>query len=118
MESILTSVKKLNGIDKEYTHYDSDIIMYINSALMTLRQIGVGPTEGFAIEDDTAVWSDIIPEEFDLLIESVKTYVAHKVKLAFDPPQNSAALQALKEIIAEDEWRINIEVESTQGSEV
>lgn len=118
MESILTSVKKLIGIDAEYTHFDPDIVMYINSAFMTLRQIGVGPDKGFVIEDDTSVWSDFIPEEFETQIEAVKTYVAHKVKLAFDPPQNSAALQALKDIIAEDEWRINVEVESTSESEV
>ena len=43
MDSILTSIKKLLGIDESYTHFDVDIIMHINSVFMTLRQLGVGP---------------------------------------------------------------------------
>ena len=30
-ESILTSIKKLLGIDAGYTHFDPDLIMHINS---------------------------------------------------------------------------------------
>ena len=45
MESILTSIKKMLGIDEEYTHFDADVIMDINSVLMILTQLGVGPAE-------------------------------------------------------------------------
>ena len=31
MESILTSIKKLLGIDEEYENFDPEIIMHINS---------------------------------------------------------------------------------------
>ena len=84
MESILTSIKKLLGITEEYDQFDPDIIMHINSVFMILTQLGVGPAEGFSIEDDTAVWTDFIQDVKKL--ESVKTYVYLKVKLAFDPP--------------------------------
>lgn len=40
--------------------------------------------------------------------EFVKTYICSKTKLLFDPPNNSAALTALNNIIAEYEWRISI----------
>ena len=60
MESILTSIKKLLGITEEYDQFDPDIIMHINSVFMVLTQLGVGPAEGFSIEDDTAVWTDFI----------------------------------------------------------
>lgn len=60
MESILTSVKKLLGITEDYKHFDTDIILHINTVFMVLNQLGVGPSEGFSIEDDTSVWTDFI----------------------------------------------------------
>lgn len=47
MDSILVSIKKLLGIAADYTHFDPDIIMHINSAFSVLTQLGVGPPEGF-----------------------------------------------------------------------
>lgn len=110
MDSILTSVKKLLGIVEEYEHFDSDIIMHINSALFTLKQLGVGPSEGFTISDKTAVWTDFI-SDIDK-IEAVKSYVYLKVKLVFDPPASSAVMEAIKNQISEYEWRLNVEVET------
>ena len=51
MNSILTSVKKLLGLPADYEAFDPDIIMYINTVLMILSQMGVGPKEGFFISD-------------------------------------------------------------------
>ena len=109
MESILTSIKKMLGISEEYTHFDEDLIMHINSALAVLCQLGVGPSEGFFITNKSAVWSDFVPDLSKL--QFVKTYVYQKVKLLFDPPQSSAAIQALNESIKEFEWRINVQVD-------
>lgn len=109
MESILTSIKKMLGISEEYTHFDEVLITHINSALAVLGQLGVGPSEGFSIEDDGAVWSDFVPDMAKL--QFIKTYVCQKVKLLFDPPQSSAAIQALNESIKEFEWRINVQVD-------
>lgn len=108
MESILTSIKKQLGIVDEYEHFDPEIIMSINSALFTLNQIGVGPSEGFSIEDKTTTW-----DEFTDIskIEAVKTYVYMKVRLVFDPPASSAHLESMKNQINELEWRLNIAVD-------
>ena len=73
MESILTSIKKMLGIEAEYTHFDADIIMHINSVLMILNQLGVGPAEGFIIEDDTSTWSDFVPDETPVQLEAIKS---------------------------------------------
>lgn len=54
MESVLTSIKKMLGITEEYEHFDSDIIMHINSVFMILTQLGVGPPSGFSIRDKTS----------------------------------------------------------------
>ena len=104
-DSILTSVKKaLNGIDEDYTFFDDQLIMHINSVFMILYQMGVGPSTPFKITDKTATWSDFCGDFSD--IEAVKTYVTLKVKLIFDPPVASAHLQALDHCIKECEWRL------------
>ena len=110
-ESILISIKKLLGMTADYTHFDTDIIIHINSVFMTLNQLGVGPEEGFRIEDDTAVWEDYVDPDADL--EAVKTYIYLKVKLVFDPPLNGTVMEALKQSIAELEWRLNVRAETT-----
>ena len=112
MESRLTSIKKLLGITEEYDQFDPDIIMHINSVFMILTQLGIGPAEGFSIEDDTSVWSDFIQDIKKL--ESVKTYIYLKVKLAFDPPLSSAVIESMNRLINELEWRLNVAAESTE----
>lgn len=109
MDSILTSIKKMLGPTEVYTHFDPEIIMHINSALFVLKQLGVGPSKGFRILDDSATWKDFLGETEEL--EAVKTYVYMKVKVVFDPPQNSSHLNALKEGINEFEARLNYEVD-------
>lgn len=111
MESILTSIKKLLGIEEQYEHFDADIIMHINSVFTILTQLGVGPSEGFSIQDAEAVWTDFMPENSNL--EAVKTYMHHKVKLIFDPPTNSAVIEAMNRTLSELEFRITIAAEPT-----
>lgn len=111
MESILISIKKMLGIDEEYTHFDADIIMHINSVLMILNQLGVGPSGGFIIEDETSTWSDFIPDETPVQLEAVKSYIYLKVKLLFDPPLSSSVIESYNRQISEFEWRLNVAVD-------
>lgn len=110
MESILTSIKKFLGIDAEYEHFDPDIIMHINSVFMDLWQLGVGPYEGFTIEDDTSTWEDFLQgsDKFN----AVKSYMELRVKLLFDPPSSSAVIEAYKREIDKWEWRLNVAAET------
>lgn len=109
MESILTSVKKLLGITEEYQHFDADLIMHINSIFTILTQLGVGPAEGFFIEDDSATWYDFVPEGKNY--ESVKAYVGLKVRILFDPPASSVVMEAMNRMASEFEWRLQTEAE-------
>lgn len=109
MESILTSIKKLLGIEEEYTQFDNDIIMHINSVFLNLTQLGVGPADGFLIEDDTATWEDFIGDSNQL--QAVKSYMYLKVKLLFDPPLSSSVIESMNRMIAELEWRLNVAVD-------
>jgi len=112
MESILTSIKKLLGIAEDYHQFDTDIIMHINSVFSTLTQLGVGPQEGFRIEDDTATWDEFTGD--NAFIESVKSYMYLKVRLLFDISSlGSATIAAYERQIAEFEFRLNIAAEST-----
>ena len=105
-ESILTSIKKLLGISEDYDYFDQDIIMHINAAFMVLTQLGIGPSEGFLITDDTDTWSDFIDDLTNL--GSIQSYVYMKVKLMFDPPQNSFTVDSMQKLVNELEWRLNI----------
>ena len=110
MDSILTSVKKIIGISEEDESFDTDLITHINSVLMILNQLGVGPEDGFSITDKSAVWTDVIGD--NKLIEATKTFVGLKVRLIFDPPTSSAVLDSINKTISELEWRINVMVEN------
>lgn len=111
IQSILNSVKKALNIDPSYTVFDEDILMHINSAFGTLKQLGLGPEEGFRIEDDTAVWSDYLVTENRY--NEVKSYIYLRVRLLFDPPGTSFLVEAIKDQIKELEWRLNVEREDT-----
>lgn len=118
MESILTSIKKLLGIDEADSHFDTDIIMHINSAFMTLWQLGVGPSKCFKITTDEQTWYDFLGESSDF--EGVKTYIYRKVRANFDPPSSSFVLDAMDRQIKEDEWRLMLQAEMevpTDGTE-
>lgn len=108
-ESILISIKKLLGMDKNYTAFDTDIIIHINSVFMILHQLGVGPYDCFKIQDDLAIWRDFISDDEQL--EAVKSYMYLKVKSLFDPPLSSAVAEANKQVIKELEWRLNVQAE-------
>lgn len=108
-ESILVSIKKLLGITEDYKHFDTDIIMHINTVFMILMQLGVGPTSGFSISDDSDVWSDFLTSEQQL--ESVRTYMYLRVKMMFDPPTSGTVIQSTENLIKELEFRLNVEVD-------
>lgn len=105
-DSILTTVKKLVGIDESYDAFDLDIITHINSALSTLDQLGIGPEEGFMIEDDSATWGDFLGD--DIRLNSVKSLIGLKVRVVFDPPATSFTLDAFNKQIEELQWRLNV----------
>lgn len=111
MDSILTSIKKMLGIEEDYVHFDPELILFINSVLGILFQLGVGDdkTTPFKIADKSAVWEDFISND---QIETVKSYVYMKVKLLFDPPTSSAVLSSFQDLIKEFEWRCNVDSET------
>lgn len=110
MDSILESIKKLLGIDSEYTVFDTDIIIHINSAFMILNQLGVGPKEVFEITGKDETWDSFLGDRL-IDLSAVKSYIYLKVRSMFDPPTNSFAVDAMDRQIKEYEWRLNVQAE-------
>lgn len=104
MDGILTSIKKLLGIEEDYTHFDSDLIIYINSAILGLTQIGVGPADGFKITGTAETWIDFLGDS--KMLEAAKTYIYLKVRILFDPPSSGTIVEAMKNTLSEIEWRL------------
>ena len=98
------------GLADDYDAFDTDIIVDINSVMLNLKQIGVGPTEGFSITTGDETWKDFIGTDNISLI-AVQQYVYLKTRLIFDPPTTSAHIDAIKAAISELEWRLCLEVE-------
>lgn len=108
-DSILDSIKKILGMPPDYDAFDTDLVIHINSVFGILAQLGVGPAGGFSISDNTTLWKSYLGDSKDL--EMVKSYMALKVRLVFDPPTIGAVMDATKEQIREYEWRLNVQVD-------
>lgn len=104
-ESILDSIKKLLGISPEDTSFDVDVVMYINGAFAVLQQLGVGPDEGYIIEDSSDEWVDYLDDEN--AYNMIRPWMVMRVRLSFDPPPTSFGIDALKEQAKELEYRIS-----------
>lgn len=115
MDSILQSIKKMLGPTEDYTYFDPDIMIHINSVLMILTQLGVGPKSGFFITGSDETWSDYLGDDLTKL-ELVKSYIYLKVKLVFDPPTTGVLHEAMERQIQEFEWRLNVQAEGVEAS--
>lgn len=111
VNSILTDVKKMLGIEEEYTQFDQDILIHINTVLNILAQMGVTYANDEFVQDKTTTWDSLIVKG-DLNL--IKSYMFLKVRLLFDPPQSSALIEVINKQITELEWRINWAVETTE----
>ena len=103
-DSVLLSIKQMLGISPEDTSFDVNVIMSINTALTTLMDLGLTEVEDQIVTSDKMTWDELLGGRTD--IEYVKTYIYQKVKMIFDPPTSTAAIDAMQRSISELEWRI------------
>ena len=114
MDSILTSIKKLLGIQEDYTHFDPEIIIHINSVFSVLKQLGVGPQDHtFTISDNTSKWEDFLTDSEQ--IELVESYMYLRVRLLFDPPANSFLVNSIEKQIDEFNFRLTCMADEARG---
>lgn len=111
MDSILDTIKKLLGIDPDDINFDTDIKVHINSSILSLSQMGIGPPNGFIVQSKDDLWNEFIGSS-TINLEGVKSYMYLKTKLLFDPPQNSTTIDAFNKSISELEFRMMLAVET------
>lgn len=107
-DSILNTIKSMLGIEEHDDGFDTDLIVFINTVLSTLYQIGVSGS--YYITDSSDTWNDVFKDSMDL-IDLIKPYIYMRVKVMFDPPSNSFVLTSMNEQIKEVEWRIYMQAE-------
>lgn len=110
MNSILDEIKKMLGLASDYTAFDSDVVIHVNTAIMALQQMGVGISDPFYISGKQEVWDDFLDGREDL--EAVKTYIYLRVRMAFDPPTSSAVIDSMNRTMNELEWRLNVRADT------
>lgn len=106
IESILNTIKQMLGVPIEDSAFDTDILVAINSAIMFLHQIGVGPTTPILIADHNTEWDALTADP--ALQAMSKTYIYLSAKLVFDPPGTSFAIESFRKLMDELYWRIQV----------
>lgn len=105
-ESILDSVKRSCDVAVEDTSFDGLLVLHTNAILAVLNDLGIGPVDGFSIEDNTATWDSFIGT--DKRLNNIQTYVGLRVRQLFDPPTLSFVIEAMERQIEELGWRISV----------
>lgn len=113
--SILNTIKRALGLEPDYDTYDLEVITHINSVFSTLQQLGVGTDEAYEIESADNKWEEFL--ENDKNLNAVKSYIFMRVKLIFDPPGNSFAVESLQKQVDQLEWRLNVYSEGKREDE-
>ena len=106
--TILSDVKHTLGVTLDYTAFDTEIIIAINSAMMVAEQLGLPPFRVLTGEETWVEYFDPLPCSLD----AVKSYISLRARLIFDPPNNSFLTSAIEKQIEECGWRIAFQIEA------
>ena len=99
------------GLDADYTPFDQELLIHINSALFTLMQLGVGPSGGFDVSGVNETWEDFLGDDYTQL-KAVKSYIYYDVRLAWDPPSSGTVAKQFQEKHEELGWRLRHQIEA------
>lgn len=107
-ESILETIKLSLGLQKDYTPFDGELLIHINSVVATLRQLGIGSELGVMVDASTT-WESILEDDPTNDLENVRLYMFIKIKMIFDSNSMAAHQISLYERMASEfEWRITM----------
>lgn len=112
-KSILKSTRKVLGLHPTDDSFDDDLLIHINATFSTLQQLGVGPLEGFMIEDDSSLWEEFAVSP--VILNQVKLYMFLAIKIIFDPAASPHAQNSLKEQLDEKGWRLQVQAEDERA---
>lgn len=109
-DSILNTIKIGIGYPEDYDPFDNELILYINSSLRYVNQLGIGRRD-YVVSSKENTWSEFLMSDDIEKFSEVQTYITLQVKLLHDPPSNSFLIDSYKKTINELEWRLNVDAE-------
>lgn len=110
-KTILSDIKSMLSV--EYgDSFDKEILLFINSAVMEVYQLGCCTYQNEVTEDTT--WDDILStDDMKMSVSFVKKYIYIRTKLSFDPPTSGFYTTALEKELDELKYRLIVQVEGT-----
>lgn len=110
-KTILSDIKSMLSV--EYgDSFDKEILLFINSAVMEVYQLGCCTYQNEVTEDTT--WGDILStDDMKMSVSFVKKYIYIRTKLSFDPPTSGFHTTALEKELDELKYRLIVQVEGT-----
>ena len=114
-KSIISTIKKMLGLAEDYTVFDTELLFFINSAIMELSQLGACSPDFQITENGDETWDDLLSEcSYNGLLNGAQKYIYIKTRLVFDPPNSGYATSALQKELDELTWRIRIQVDGEE----
>ena len=103
IDIILSDVADKVGVRDSEGDFNNDLLGYINAAIATLFQNGVG---SLIVADNTTTWDEFKnPNQNNDYFALAKNYVYLSTKILFDPPPPSN-VQYVKGALDEALWRV------------
>lgn len=109
-ESILETISNMLGVQADEDHFETDILVHINSAFNRLCQLGVGPDKPYHITGTNETWGNFMSNINDF--ETVKTYIYLYVRLKFDPPSSGFVTTSMEKEIDRLEWCMYVQADN------
>lgn len=109
--SILEDVRIGVGLTKYTSDFDTELLMYINTAISVLNQNGVG--NFITVTDTSTTWADlqdVTQVKGNMYFNIVPTFITMSTKVIFDPPPPSAVEYHSKSI-EQMIWRLQVAYE-------
>ena len=110
--TIKNTIKKMLGVEANYTAFDTDLLFFINSAIMELSQLGVCSPNFQITENGNETWDSLLSDfSNEYLLNSAQNYIYIKTRLIFDPPNSGYVTSALQKELDEITWRLRVQMD-------
>lgn len=115
-ESILKTIRSSILGDEESEEFDDDLLLHINSSILTLRQNGI--TNNIMVKGVDETWEDLKDEnKNNEYFNQVPQFISLNTRILFDPPPPSN-VEFYNNRIDELLWRLKVAYEEEQYGDI
>lgn len=107
--SMLDDIKTYLGIPLAVDCFDRTLVLHLNTVIFLTETIS-----RFTYKkdiDETTEWQDVFRDTVST-VPAIKSYICLKVRLLFDPPNNSFLTTTIEHTLTELEFKINMYCDS------